>query len=910
MRNPSSSSSHWLAPLLSAVAWLRMRIHWMIFLPKRKYRRYMRDQYRYLDIKGPGPQSTFTLALHQIFVEPSIVPVPAHQNSIGPLQTPSLFSTGKHAIWSYLAFQPLQAAHFALIAASGCGKTTLLKHIVFTLLHKNARPPATKIPSALPLLLFLPDHAESIAESYKQQAHFWLEDVVQEQLKQQGKRTLSAGWIHHQLRKGKCLVLLDGLDEIADGEEHRQVIVWLQQQIGAYGNNRFLITSRPAYQAGLLALSGKMVPLKLEPFALEHVERFVHQWYLASEVMIARKHDPKVLLIAHSRAESLLLSIRTTPTLFALAAQPLLLTMMAIVQRYRKTLPDRRVLLYAQACQVFLNRCQESSENEQELTVEQQCRVLEHLAYQMMERQVQSVSLEDAGQAIALALTQINANVSPTSFLAAISNNTGLLLESVQGMLSFPHLTFQEYLAATYIKNEYLEEKLLAHIAQSWWRETARLYSAQADASAIVAACLVSNPPVAALSLAVESCKEAFAIEPTVSNQLEASLIRHLEDPDLERRQLVAEALLERRLQRMIHLHDDTYIAVTLITNAEYQFFLYQQIARGNFYQPDHWCGPYFPPYQASAPVSGMRYSDANAFCAWLTARDTNLWHYRLPRENELRYLQEKKRTEITIDANMGHWIGGHRVIIKKVPYQSEQAKQDVQKMLNRDCAPNLVHAMMRVQALMRLHAPGLARARVLNLVRILVRDLDHPLARALTHSLAFDLERAIDRALDLNRTFDLDLTFARSLVTDLDLAFNRAFDRELARALAPNLTRTFARSLAPDFILMLDRIRELALSRTFALSREDAELLRWYVRFSAYTLAQMCRYLSYFLESPQRSSVLRFASARQREKETFERVIEHTLNLYIAFALLEERIQGHSSTWEGILLVKERRRE
>ncbi len=640
---------------------------------------------------------------------------------------------------------------------------------------------------------------------------------------------------------------------------------------------------------------------------MEQMALFAHQWYLASEVMNARKNDPKVRLIAHDRAENLLRSIRTTPAFFALAVRPLLLTMMTMVHQYRYRLPEKRVMLYAQACQVFLDRCQESGGNELELPAEKQCRVLAHLAYEMMERQVQSIPLTEASQIIASPLAQLDVALSPTTFLTVIEANSGLLLERAEGMMSFAHLTFQEYLAATHIKSENLEQVLLDHITQTWWHETARLYSAQADASAIVSACFVGDPPAFALSLAVESCAEAHEIQPLVSNHLETSLIQRLEDADLERRQLVAESLLERRLQRMIHLHHETYIATTLITNAEYQVFLNQQIARGNFYQPDHWCVPYFPPCQASAPVSGMRYSDAKAFCAWLTARDTNLWHYRLPQENELRFLQEKRRTDIVIDANMGYWIGGHRVIIEKVPYKLEQAREDLQKMLNRDCVPNLVPALLRIHVLVRLHAPDVARRRVLDLVRVLVRDLDHPLARALTRGLVFDMERCIDRALDLNRAFDLDLTLARGLIIDLELVLNRAFDRDLARALAPNLTRIFARSLASDFIFTLDRIRELALSRTFALSREDAELLRWYVRFSAYTLAQMCRYLSYFLESPQKSAVLRFASGRQREKETFERVIEQTLNLYVAFALLEERVHGRSPAWEGILLVKDR---
>ena len=52
-------------------------------------------------------------------------------------------------------------------------------------------------------------------------------------------------WIEHRLNKGKCLVLLDGLDEVADPEQRQQVVQWVEQQMIAYGKNRFVVTSRP-----------------------------------------------------------------------------------------------------------------------------------------------------------------------------------------------------------------------------------------------------------------------------------------------------------------------------------------------------------------------------------------------------------------------------------------------------------------------------------------------------------------------------------------------------------------------------------------------------------------------------------------------------------------------------------------
>src|SRR5581483_8197532 len=112
---------------------------------------------------------------------------------------------------------------------------------------------------------------------------------------------------------------------------------------------------------------------------------------------------------------------------------------------------ERPVMLYAQACQVFLDRCREPGTSEPEPTAEQQCQVLAHLAYEMMERQTQSIPSAEVSQIIASPLAQLNTDLSPTTFLTVIGNTSGLLLESAQGMISFAHLTFQEYLAATHI---------------------------------------------------------------------------------------------------------------------------------------------------------------------------------------------------------------------------------------------------------------------------------------------------------------------------------------------------------------------------------------------------------------------------------------------------------------------------
>src|SRR5215470_564772 len=96
-------------------------------------------------------------------------------------------------------------------------------------------------------------------------------------------------------------------------------------------------------------------------------------------------------------------------------------------------------------------------------------------------------------------------------------------------------------LTAVYIKEQRLERELVARVQEDWWHETIRLYCAQADASGIIEACLAHSPPPAgALALALDCDEEKLTIEPVVKEQLDTLLEKGREDPDLERRRLVA----------------------------------------------------------------------------------------------------------------------------------------------------------------------------------------------------------------------------------------------------------------------------------------------------------------------------------------------------------------------------------
>lgn len=597
---------------------------------RRRYKRRLYEEFNYFNVRGLTLLSAFTLDLTQVFVDLRVSSTA--MSSSGLLRAFPPDAVDRTSLWDFLRFEQRSDRSrkaLAITGPPGSGKTTLLQHVALTF-SKN-RQGAHRLRPMLPILLFVREHSYDIVKSDPTlgavaEAHFTRAYWTLKPPK---------GWFERQLLKRRSIVLLDGLDEVADLEARQTVARWIDRQIANYPLARFLVTARPqGYRDSPLRRADV---LEVMPFRPEQVERFVRQWYTANAVLAAggRRTVP-VVRRASNDADDLLRRLMATPALESMTVNPLLLTMITMVHKFRGALPGSRVELYDEICEVLLGRWRQAKGIDDYLKTEQKRLALQPLAAYMMEHKQREVSTDDALVVIAGVLERLGVDAVPR-FLMYIQESSGLLQEKEAGIWTFAHLTFQEFLASAHWRKAGPPSEWSPYVTDSWWHETVRLYVAKGDATPVVEAC-IDNGGVSAFVLASECMDEAAEIALPIRKRAMEWLDTSLSGADIERRYLAAQVKLRRRLKsfQRITPSSDIYIDPQYLTNAEYEYFVHQVgRPRGDARQPIHWADPTTYLNPRLAPVEGLRVSDLTAFVAFAQSLDVGISRYRLPAPHE-----------------------------------------------------------------------------------------------------------------------------------------------------------------------------------------------------------------------------------------------------------------------------------
>ncbi|MGY0232469.1 NACHT domain-containing protein [Longispora urticae] len=291
------------------------------------------------------------------------------------------------------------------------------------------------------------------------------------------------GWVQQQLRSGRAIVLIDGVDEVA---ENRRAAArdWLSQLVAAFPLARYVVTSRPAAVSENWLARDDFDTAELEPMTPEDVKVFVHRWHEAMRDGCGSEDDRKTLTGYESE---LFTALAGRAHLRRLSGYPLLCALLCALHRDRRAqLPASRMELYDVALQMLLERRDTERHITGDITLArtQKTLLLQELAYWLIRNGWSDAGFEEAADRIARRLDGMpQVGATAPEVLRHLLERSGLLQEPVDGRVDFVHRTFQEYLAAQGAVAADDIGVLISHAHLDQWREVVVMAAGHASAT-------------------------------------------------------------------------------------------------------------------------------------------------------------------------------------------------------------------------------------------------------------------------------------------------------------------------------------------------------------------------------------------------------------------------------------------
>ncbi len=317
------------------------------------------------------------------------------------------------------------------------------------------------------------------------------------------------------LASGQCLLLLDGLDQVATDDQRRMLSAAVIQSAARWrtAGNHIVVTSR------FEGYASAPLPASFRGFVIRNLDRsqigpFLLRWALT----LARLRRPLISDDeARRRAEtetlSLVREVATNPRLFNLVNTPLILRMLVGVYRPGMLMTPQRAAIYQLVADAMIHEWRlPQIATERPAVLEQDItELLGELAFWLQSSRPAGLLTEHELREI---LGHIWSGMRPAArpaqveeaidgFLHYVRMNNGVLAELAPQRYGFIYHTLQEYFAARYLVSSYrlASERIRSYLHDPRWDEVIRLavsftsLRSREDASDLIASAILGKTP-------------------------------------------------------------------------------------------------------------------------------------------------------------------------------------------------------------------------------------------------------------------------------------------------------------------------------------------------------------------------------------------------------------------------------